>query len=82
MYSTNRPDTVPVLHYGIPLECIDPPMTIYIHRALRTLTNTSNILIAVSHVNYSVLGVPLEAPPSSTRAQSTPSTTGTLYSGM
>ena len=37
MYSTNSTDTVPVLHYGIPLEGINPPVTVYIHRALRTI---------------------------------------------
>jgi hypothetical protein len=64
VYSINRPDTVPVLHYGIPLEGVDHPVTIFIHRALRT-TNT---------------GTPLEATPSSSSgAQPTPSTNkGTL----
>ena len=37
MYNTNSTDTVPVLHYGIPLEGINPPVTVYIHRALRTI---------------------------------------------
>ena len=37
VYSTNSTDTVPVLHYGIPLKGIDPPATVYIHRALRTI---------------------------------------------
>ena len=37
MYSSNSTDTVPVLHYGIPLEGINPPVTVYIHRALRTI---------------------------------------------
>ena len=77
VYSINSPDTVPVLHYGIPLEGVDPPVTIYIHRALRT-TNTGNIVITVSHINYSILGTPLEPPPSSSGAQPTPSTKGTL----
>ena len=37
VYSINSTDTVPVLHYGIPLEGINPPVTVYIHRALRTI---------------------------------------------
>ena len=37
VYSTNSTDTVPVLHYGILLKGIDPPVTVYIHRALRTI---------------------------------------------
>ena len=68
-----------MLHYGIPLEGVDHPVTIFIHRALRT-TNTGNIVITVSHINYSILGTPLEATPSSSSgAQPTPSTNkGTL----
>ena len=41
MYSTNSTDTVPVLNYGIPLEGINPPVTVYIHRALRTIGQLS-----------------------------------------
>ena len=36
-YSTYSTNTVPVLHYGVPLKGIDPPVTVYIHRALRTI---------------------------------------------
>ena len=67
MYSINSPDTVPVLNYGVPLEGVDPPVTLFIHRALRT-TNTGNIVITVSHINYSILGTPLESLPSSSGA--------------
>ena len=48
VYSTNSTDTVPVLHYGIPLKGINPPVTVYIHRALRTIGQHSiegNIII-------------------------------------
>ena len=47
-YSTSSTDTVPVLHYGIPLKGIDPPVTVYIHRAMRTIKQHSiegNIMI-------------------------------------
>ena len=40
------PDAVPTLHYSIPLEGVADPVTLYIHRSLRTTTppppSTSN----------------------------------------
>ena len=78
VYPSNDPNTVPVLYYSVPLEGVDPPVTVYIHRSLRTSTNTGNIVITLSHINYSILGTPLEPPPSSSGAQPTPSTKGTL----
>ena len=50
VYSINSTDTVPVLHYGVPLKGIDPPVTVYIHRALRTIGQhsiESNIIIMI-----------------------------------
>ena len=61
MYSTNSTDTVPVLHYGIPLEGINPPVTVYIHRALRTIGQDSiegNIVIMIIY-SYQLLGTTL-----------------------
>ena len=57
MYSNNSTDTVPVLNYGIPLEGINPPVTVYIHRALRTIGQhsiESNILFIGSYINYTI----------------------------
>ena len=54
VYTTGIPNTVPVLHYGIPLEGVDPPVTVYIHRSMRTPTSTGNIVITLSHINYTV----------------------------
>jgi hypothetical protein len=48
VYTTGIPNTVPVLHYGIPLEGVDPPVTVYIHRSMRTPTSTGNIVITLS----------------------------------
>jgi hypothetical protein len=44
IYSNNTPDTVPVLNYGIPLEGVDPPVTVRIHRTLRTINTPLQVL--------------------------------------
>ena len=79
MYSTNSTDTVPVLHYGIPLEGINPPVTVYIHRALRTIGQHSiegNIVIMIIY-SYQLLGTTLVHPLASTGAIPVPSTGAT-----
>jgi hypothetical protein len=48
IYSENTPNTVPVLNYGILLEGIEPPMTIVIHRVLKTTASTSTPLQVAS----------------------------------
>ena len=76
MYSTNSTDTVPVLNYGIPLEGINPPVTVYIHRALRTIGQHSiegNIVIMITY-SYQLLGTTLVHPLASTGATPVPST--------
>ena len=45
VYSTNSNDVV--LHCGIPLEGINPPTTVYIHRAARTI-GQEGIVIYIS----------------------------------
>ena len=39
-YSKDNPETVPVLHYGIPLEGISDPVTVYIHLEKSSMTET------------------------------------------
>ena len=51
VYSTNSTDTVHVLHYGIPLKGIDPPVTVYIHRALRQYS-VEGIISDSVHIKY------------------------------
>ena len=73
MYSINSTDTVPVLHYGIPLEGINPPVTVYIHRALRTIGQHSIegnivIMIIIITVINQLLGTTLVHPLASTGA--------------
>ena len=48
VYNTKSTDIV--LHYGIPLEGINPPTTVYIHRAPRTIGQHSieGIVIYIS----------------------------------
>ena len=79
MYSSNSTDTVPVLHYGIPLEGINPPVTVYIHRALRTIGQHSiegNIVIMIIY-SYQLLGTTLVHPLASTTTTPVPSTGAT-----
>ena len=54
VYSTASTDTVPVLHYGVPLMGVDPPVTIFIHRALRTSGPIEGNIVIMIHVviNY------------------------------
>ena len=80
MYGTNSTDTVPVLHYGIPLEGINPPVTVYIHRALRTIGQHSieGIYCNNDHIQLStIIGTTLVHPLHSTGAIPVPSTGAT-----
>ena len=74
MYSNNSTDTVPVLNYGIPLEGINPLVTVYIHRALRQHSIEGNIVIMNS---YQLLGTTLVHPLASTGAIPVPMDIGT-----
>ena len=56
VYSTNSTDIV--LHYGIPLEGINPPTTVYIHRAPRTIERSreGNIVLIIILLCAAIIG--------------------------